>query len=120
MIRFYEPSLWIIAKLQTPESGLAPRAAKSAEQPESAGPAKNAEQPVSAKKVGAALAFMDFLFTGMTPKEITALSSFAKLKPAERIEASRRIVQSCIIDASEVPDRTFVAAIDVSENLLPG
>jgi hypothetical protein len=28
MIRFYEPSLWIIAKLQTPESGLAPRAAK--------------------------------------------------------------------------------------------
>jgi hypothetical protein len=27
MIRFYEPSLWIIAKLQTPESGLAPRAA---------------------------------------------------------------------------------------------
>jgi integrase len=28
MIRFYEPSLWIIAKLQAPESGLAPRAAK--------------------------------------------------------------------------------------------
>jgi hypothetical protein len=28
MIRFYEPSLWIIAKLQTPESGLAPRAVR--------------------------------------------------------------------------------------------
>lgn len=68
------------------------------------------------------LALSDSLFKllGVSEDEVQTLTSFMKLKDQEKIEASRRVIQDCIIKAIEPPDARFPLAVAESESLLTG
>lgn len=57
---------------------------------------------------------------GITPTEFDAIAKFAKLDELERISASRKLIQECIIEASAAPDSRFALAVETSQSLLDG
>lgn len=57
---------------------------------------------------------------GITSEEVESISTFMKLTGKEKLSASRKIVQSMVIDAVEKPDDRFLLAVNESETLLRG
>jgi hypothetical protein len=57
---------------------------------------------------------------GLTIETASALTHFVALSDQEKVRASRKLIQDCIIEANEKPDGRLFLALQASENLLAG
>jgi Viral (Superfamily 1) RNA helicase len=56
----------------------------------------------------------------ITPAEFVLIKEFIGKSPAEKVKASRRIIQECVIEAIQAPDALFALALEASDELLKG